>query len=235
MRKLTALPVAAVMAFGAVGIAQAVDPAQTVDVKTTSKSIKGEKAFKNATLAVTTTTTPKQGEAPFAVQRAVIHFDKALDFKFTKNYDGCTLAAVEGNTCSSGAKIGSGSARALAGGAGGQPVDDIKVTAYNGKNGKTVYLLVTEKAFSINKALVGTLKNDIGKFGKKLDLVIPATLQNVAGLSITLTEFKTKINKIAGKKPYVALRKCTDKSLDFKGDFFYSDGTRKTATDKQSC
>lgn len=231
MRKL-ALPLAAVMAFGAVGVAQAVNPDQGLDIKVSAT--KAKKKVTKTVLDVTTTTTPVQGEAPFAVQRAVIHFDKGLVFNPAK-FEGCTLAAVEGNTCSAKAKVGSGSAKALAGGAGGQPVNDITVTAYNGKGGKTIYLLVTEKAFSINKALIGTLKNDTGKFGKKLDVVIPTTLQNVAGLTITLTEFKTKINKTVKGVPYVGLKSCKDKSLDFKGDFSYSDGTSKSATDTVKC
>lgn len=231
MRKL-ALPLAAVVALGSVGVAQAVNPDQTIDIKV--GTTKAAKKVKATVLDVTTGTTPAAGEK-FAVTRAVIHFDSGLKFNPAK-FPGCTLAQVESLKCSSKAKVGAGSAKALAGGSGGLPVNDIKVTAYNGKNGKQIYLLVQESQFNIQKALVGTLKSDTGAFGKKLDVVIPSTLQSVAGLPITLTEFKTKISKrVAKGVPYVGLAKCTGKVLEFKGDFTYSDGTSKSATDTVAC
>ena len=80
--------------------------------------------------------------------------------------------------CPSGSKVGRGSATAVPS-TGGQVLP--KIAAYNGQNGKKIYLLVTEPTFQVKSVLDGTLKTDTGKYGSKLDVEIPPNLQNVGG------------------------------------------------------
>ena len=65
------------------------------------------------------------------------------------------------------------------------------ITAYNGPRsavGQKLFLLVKEPTFNVNAVLDGTLKPDTGKYGRKLDVLIPANLQNVAGIIIQWRE-----------------------------------------------
>jgi hypothetical protein len=233
LRKLALMTTALFALTG--GIAHAVNPAQTISVKVSPATAGTAQKAANVGLDVLTTTTPVAGEKAFAVTRAVIRFDKNLTFnpaKFAK----CDLAAVEnaaGTTCTSRSKIGSGSGQALAGGLGGVPAA-LNITAYNG-GGKTIYLLVENTTFNLKKALVGTLRNATGKYGKKLDVVIPAGLQTVAGLPITLTAFNVKVKGLSKGVPYAGLKGCSGGKLHFAGQFFYNDGSSKSATSSTSC
>jgi hypothetical protein len=234
MRKLALVTTLAV-ALSA-GLAQAVTPDQTMTIKTSPTKAGTKKKPRNVTLDVTTTTTPKANEPAFAVARAQISFDKNLVFN-AKKFPSCAQDKVEdpaGAKCPAGSKIGGGSAKALVGGPGGQNAD-LSVTAYNGPGGDTLYLLVKNQAFNVNKALVGTLRKGSGKYGKKLDVVIPGPLQQVAGLSITLTEFKVKVKATRKGVPYVGLAGCTGRKLNYTGAFFYSDGSAKRVDATSKC
>ena len=108
------------------------------------------------------------------------------------------------------------------------------ITAYNGGASK-IYLLVENTTFNLKKALVGTLKNASGKYGKKLDVVIPAGLQTVAGLPITLTSFNVKVKGTNKGVPYAGLKGCKGGKLHFSGVFFYNDGSAKRADSTTAC
>ena len=88
---------------------------------------------------------------------------------------------------------------------------------------------------NVNAVLVGPLKTDTGKYGRKLDVAIPQNLQNVAGIIITLTQFTTRVAGTAKGTPYVALKGCSGGKLSFKGDFFYTDNTNKSALNTANC
>jgi hypothetical protein len=239
MRKVALVCVAAVVGvLGITAVAFAIQGTQTISVKTTAtRAGTKSKPRSIGRITVQTNTTPVQGEAPFSTGRAVIHFDKNLVFGNSK-FASCKKSVVQSNpaNCPSGSRVGSGSAVAqLSTGGSVAPT----ITAYNGPrtssgNGK-LFLLVKEPTFNVNAVLDGTLKPDTGKYGRKLDVAIPQNLQSVAGIVITLTQFTTRVGGTAKGTPYVGLKGCSGGTLSYKGDFFYSDGTNKSATATSAC
>jgi hypothetical protein len=234
MRKVALICAATVVgALGITAVASAIQGPQTVAVSLqNNRAGTKEKVRSVSKLTVVTTTTPVAGEPPFATRRAVIHFDRNLVFGNSK-FASCAQSVVQANpsNCPSGSKVGSGSATAQPS-TGGQVFP--KIAAYNGPRGK-IFLLVTEPTFNVKSVLVGTLKTDTGKYGRKLDVAIPLNLQNVGGIVVTLTKFTTSVGGTAKGTPYVGLRGCTGGKLSFKGDFFYTDNTTKSATATANC
>jgi hypothetical protein len=239
MRKVALICAAAVVgALGITAVASAIQGTQTVSVKLLSnRAGTKEKPRSVSLLTVQTNTTPVPGEPPFATKQAVIHFDKNLVFGNAK-FASCSKTVVQTNPtrCPAGSRVGTGSAIARLS-TGGQVAPTI--TAYNGPrtasgNGK-LFLLVREPTFQVNAVLDGTLKPDTGKYGRKLDVLIPANLQQVAGIVITLTQFTTRVRGTAKGTPYVGLRGCTGGKLSFKGDFFYTDNSNKSALTTANC
>jgi hypothetical protein len=239
MRKVALLCVATLVgALGITAAAFAINGTQTISVKTTANRA-GSKSKPRSVgrITVITATTPAATDAPFATSRAVIHFDKNLVFGNSK-FATCRQSVVQSNptSCPAGSRVGSGTAVARLS-TGGQVSPTI--TAYNGPrtasgNGK-LFLLVKEPTFNVNAVLDGTLKSDTGKYGRKLDVLIPQNLQNVAGIVITLTNFTTRVGGTAKGTPYVGLRGCSGGKLSYKGDFFYTDNTTKSATTTSNC
>jgi hypothetical protein len=239
MRKVALICAAAVVgALGITAVASAIQGSQTVSVKLLSNRA-GTKAKPRSVgaLTVQTNTTPLPGEPPFATKQAVIHFDKNLVFGASK-FASCAKTVVQANpsNCPAGSKIGTGSAIARLS-TGGQVVP--RITAYNGPRNAAgnskLFLLVKEPTFNVNAVLDGTLKPDTGKYGRKLDVLIPPNLQNVAGIIITLTQFTTRVAGTAKGTPYVGLKGCSGGKLSFKGDFFYTDNTNKSALNTANC
>jgi hypothetical protein len=234
MRKVALVCVAAVVgALGITAVAFAINGTQTISVKTTvNRAGTKSKPRSVGRITVVTATTPAPTDAPFATSRAVIHFDKNLVFGNSK-FDSCRQTVVQTNptSCPTGSRIGGGSAVArLSTGSQVTPT----ITAFNGPSGK-LFLLVREPTFNVNSVLVGTLKTDTGKYGRKLDVAIPQNLQNVAGIIITLTQFTTRVGGTSGRTPYVGLKGCSGGKLSYKGDFFFTDGTSKSATTTSNC
>jgi hypothetical protein len=236
MRKLLLAAVAAtVAALVVVGVASAIQGTQGIKVTAVAK-VAGtkQKPRSMGKFVVTTTTTPAPGEPPFATSLAVISFDKNIvfggsKFKSCNDATGSTIDA----TCKS-AKVGGGAAKGVALG----QVENLKVTAYNGPKGNSIYLHVKGTTpLQIDSVIVGTLKNASGKYGKKLNVPIPSNLQQpLAGVFATLTTFSTSVGGTSKGVPYVGLKGCpSNKKLNFKGDFTYTDGTKKTATTTLPC
>jgi hypothetical protein len=236
MRKLLLAVVAAITAVLAVAaVASAIQGTQGIKVTATNKKA-GTKAKPKSLgkFVVTTITTPAPNEPPFATSLAVISFDKNIvfggsKFKECKDSTGATI-----DTSCKSAKVGGGSAKGVALG----QVENLTVTAYNGPKGKSIYLHVRGTApLDINSVIVGTLKNATGAYGKKLNVPIPANLQQpLAGVFATLTSFSTSVGGTSKGTPFVGLKGCPkDKKLKFKGDFTYTDGTKKSATTTLPC
>jgi hypothetical protein len=239
MRKVALVCAATfVGALGITAVASAIQGTQTISVKTVANRA-GTKSKPRSVgrLTVQTNTTPVPGEPPFATKQAVIHFDKNLVFGASK-FATCAKSVVQANprNCPVGSRVGTGSAIARLS-TGGQVSPTI--VAYNGPRNSAgnskLFLLVREPTFNVNAVLDGTLKPDTGKYGRKLDVLIPGNLQNVAGIVITLTQFTTRVAGTAKGTPYVALKGCTGGKLSFKGDFFYTDNTNKSALSTSNC
>lgn len=237
MRKSMLLAVASLAAvLCVVGIASAVNPEQTLIVKTAlSKAGTKAKPKSLGRITVQTPTKPAEGEAgTFATKTAVISFDKNIVLSASK-FPTCSLTQVEKDEtrCKTGSRVGSGSATAVFS---GQTIN-LLIKAYNGSTkGTKLYLLAQNSAFNINKALDGTFSSASGDYGKKLTVKIPTNLQQpVAGAYATLTDFKTSVGGTSKGTPYAALKGCTGGKLKYKGVFNYSDGTSKTATTTSKC
>lgn len=237
MRKLTLTAGVAAAAIGAVGVAQAVTP--TTSLKTSvSPSKKGtKKKPRNVKLSIELITQPKAGEPAFATSKTVVHFDRNLKFggKYVKT---CAKETVrtDDTKCPKGSRVGSGTASATA--AALNQTENLTVTAYNGPGGKSIeLLLVGDSPLPIHDVLEGKLSSDKGKFGQKLTVRIPDSLQQpVMGVYATLTDFKTVVKATGSKKrPYVGLAGCTKKKLHFQSDFVFSDNSKSKAVSTAKC
>jgi hypothetical protein len=225
---------ALILVLGTAGLAQAVQSGQTIDVKLAQgKAGTAAKPKSVGTLAVDMNVNVNPADAPFATKSAVIHFDKNLVFNTTK-FPSCTEAqARTGAAACTKAKIGSGKALGLALG----QQENLAITAYNGPGGKSILLHVKgAQPLDINTVIVGALKPDTGKFGRKLVVAIPSNLQQpLAGVFATLTSFVTKVGGSAHGTPYVALKGCSGGKLQFKGDFVFTDGSKQSPTSTTAC
>jgi hypothetical protein len=230
-------------ALGVTAVASAIQGNQTVSVSLQNNRA-GTKAKPRSVsrLTVTTGTTIVPGEPPWAATAATIHFDKNLKFNSSK-FPGCSQAVVQqdDSKCPKGSKVGGGSAVAtLFSGTAASGQQTPKVTAYNGKGGK-LYLLVVNTAPALRAVMVGSLRPDTGKYGRKLVVSIPTVLQNggLPGLTISLTQFRTSVGGTFEGTPFVALKGCSGGKLDYKGDFTFRDSTgavsSKSATSTGTC
>ena len=245
MRKVALICAAAVVgALGITAVASAIQGQQTVSVSLqNNRAGTSSKPRSVSKLTVTTGTSIVPGEAPWAATAATIHFDKNLVFN-SKKFPTCTVAQVQRDNakCPTGSKVGSGSAKStLFSGAAvsGNPAPT--VTAYNGPNNR-LFLLVVNTSPGVRAVMVGTLKPDSGKYGRKLDIpAIPPVLQNggFPGLTISLTQFKTSVGGTYKGTPFAALKGCSGGKLNYKGDFKFRDSaglqSATSATSTSNC
>jgi len=236
MRRI-ALVAAVGLASVAVGTAAAVDVQQGIKIKVTpnTKPKKGA-APKKIKLFVETTTKKNNDKEEFATKKATIHFDKNVVFANSK-YPSCNIdpaQALDESSCPAASKVGSGTG---VGQALGQ-TENLTITAFDGPGANKFYLhVVGRQPLEIDAVLDARLANDTGKYGKKLVVPIPKNLQQPSsGVFATLTRFTTTVNASAKGQPYAALKGCpTSKKLSFKGDFEFTDGDKKSATDTFAC
>jgi Rieske Fe-S protein len=235
MRKMTLTALAAATALGAVGVAEAVTPTTTLKASVSPTKKGTAKKPKNVKLSIELITTPTPGEPGFATRTTTVHFDKNLAFG-PKYLPSCSAGQVQSDDtkCKKGSRIGTGSAQGVALGA----TENLTVTAYNGPGGNKIELLVVGSTpLPIHSVIEGKLVSDKGKFGKKLVVNIPTELQQPApGAYATLTDFRTAVKGTGSKKrPYVGLKGCTKKKLNFQADFVFTDGTTSKATTTSKC
>jgi hypothetical protein len=236
LRKKLALALAGalIVALGVAGVAQAVNSKQTIAVKLAhNKAGSKSKPKTVGDLTVDLKVAVDPSDQPFATKSTVIHFDKNLVFN-TSKFASCTEAqARTGAAACTKAKIGSGKAIGLALG----QQENLDITAYNGPGGKSILLHVKgTQPLDINTVIVGALKPDTGKFGRKLVVTIPSNLQQpLAGVFATLTSFVTKVGGSSHGTPYVALKGCSGGKLQFKGDFVFTDGSKQSPTSTTAC
>jgi hypothetical protein len=235
LRKKMALALAGalILALGTAGLAQALTSKQTVAVKLAqSKAGTAAKPKSVGMLTVDMKVAKDPADAPFATRSVVVHFDKNLVFN-TAKFPSATEAQVRSGHAPSKAKVGSGSASGLALG----QVESLKVTAYNGPKGKSILLHVSgQTPLMIDTVIVGQLKADSGKFGRKLVVTIPDNLQQpLTNVYATLTSFLTKVGGSANGTPYVALKGCSGGKLQYRGDFVFTDGSKQSPTATSTC
>jgi hypothetical protein len=233
MRKVALLATTAIAALGVTSTAWAVNADQTISVKLKPTKAGTKKKPANVKITVQTDTKPLDA-TPFATSLAVIHFDKNLVFN-PKKFKSCSAQTIQADesTCPKGSKVGGGTS---IGSAIGQ-TSHLKVTAFNGPKGKFMLHVTASTPLQIDGVIQATLKKDTGKFGYKLMVPIPDNLQQpVPGVFATLQQFITSTSGTSKGVPYIGLIGCPkSKKLTFKGDFTYSDGSKKSATTTVKC
>jgi hypothetical protein len=167
----------------------------------------------NAVLHIDTDPT---GNQPDIAPVTTIYFAKQIK-QNAKLIPSCKPAEIDGlpafpAKCNK-AKVGTGTASALAGSpgspAGNSVKEDLNVTAVNGAGGKQILLVLNSApgapvAIS-NRVVPGTLGKGSGVFGYTVAFAIPEDLQTQLGLSIALTDFHVNITpkpftvKVKGK------------------------------------
>src|SRR5437763_1855856 len=166
------------------------------------------------------------GKQPNVAPTTKLYFPKQL-VQMAKYFPACDGSKLDGQStvpasCKK-AVIGGGTATA-SGGAPGQPInpattENLTVTAYNGKGGKQLLLVVNGSSpLQIsNRVITGKLGSGSGKFCYTVTFTVPADLQFQLGLQVALTHFDVKLSpktipaEIHGKKEqvnYLSAKKC---------------------------
>jgi hypothetical protein len=153
-------------------------------------------------------------------------------------FPSCSADQVRTRRCSSNAKIGSGS---LTGGAAGGIVQQLKMTAYNGKGYAMLLLVEGATPLRIDAVVRGTIRSsDEGKYGMSLLLDVPENLQQpVSGVFATVTNFSLKVDrkrKIKGKTvSYVSTAGCVGGRWPFAATVTYRGGTTDSGSTSTRC
>src|SRR3954453_5814909 len=236
MKKL-AIAVTGALALAGIGagISSAVNPDITIQASMSPTKHGTKKKPKVTKLVVKLATTPRSDEPAFAASDTIVHLGKELVFN-GKALKTCSAAQVQSDDtkCPKGSRVGQGKAAGTALGL----TENLTVTAYNGPGGNKLELLVDgQTPLQIHSVIEGKLQTDSGKFGKKLVVAIPETLQQPApGAYATLTDFRTTVKGTGSKKrPYIGLSGCAKKTLNYKSDFVFTDGTTSTASATSKC
>jgi len=180
------------------------------------------------------------------VTKAQIFYDKNIKFD-SKGIPTCNSSQLQSTTtaqakaaCGS-AQVGSGQAKVQVGGD-PNPANTVPavITAFNGKpNGaKPVILLHTRvDALGSTQVLVGTVNRVSGRYGYRLDVVVPPLPLNTAATLFDVTVSHSPTHVGGTRHNYIS-EKCGDanKTWDYKGTFTYSGGQAPiTVTDTQKC
>jgi hypothetical protein len=145
------------------------------------------------------------GSQPDTAPVTTIYFPKQIK-QNSKYLPSCTQADIDGKTslpakCNK-AKVGAGTAKALAGTPGdpasNSVTENLNVGFFNGPKGKQVLLVLNSQPGApvaiTNRVVPGDLGPGSGNFGYVVNFKIPADLQNQLGLSIALTDFVVQIS-----------------------------------------
>ena len=243
MRKLGLIAATVAASVGITQFAQAIEVNQGLSVGTKGgKGTKKKPRVLKFSVTTSTNAVDMEKDGTYSTKSAVIHFDKNLRFNPTK-FPTCALkiVATKPEKCPKGSLVGTGLAKATVGE--GQIKVNPSIKAYNDKGGKLNLALIAKPGeVDSSGILVGKLKKDSGKdYGQKLDVPIPAKLQEQLGLKITLTKFTTVISnktvKVKGKKyGYVESIGCPKGGrYKFGGDFKYSDASGAKVTTTAKC
>jgi hypothetical protein len=152
--------------------------------------------------------TDPPGQQPESAPVTSVYFSKNIKPN-AKYFPFCNRGEIDGNAtfpakCNK-AKVGTGTAQALAGSPGNPSTqsvkEDLNVTAVNGPSGKNLYLVLNSQPGAPvaiqNRVVPGTLVKSSGAFGFLVRFTIPQDLQEQLGLAISLTDFNVVISNSA--------------------------------------
>ena len=199
LRGSAAIALAIAALFGLTTVAQAATVAK-LDLSLSPSKAGTKKKPRAAKLNFAFTLGTDDGTSPATAKEVVVSFGKGIRFNSAR-FPSCTLAILNTKgpkACPKGSKVGTGSAVALVGGTPGEPppstTETLKITTFNGPKGKTYLLFLDgDSPAPIKQALVGKLSRAGGAYGYKLDVTIPANLQQpITGVFAPLVDFKIK-------------------------------------------
>jgi hypothetical protein len=196
--------------------------------------------------------TDPSGLQPETAPITSVYFAKQI-VNNAKYFPFCNRSEIDGQQtvpakCAK-AKVGTGTASALAGSPGspssGSVKEDLSVTVVNGPKGKSLFLVLNSQPTAPvaiqNRVVPGTVVKSSGAFGFLVRFDIPADLQEQLGLAISLTDFKVaisgtpkkvKVGKVFKKIAYLQLNGCKG-TLPVKAISYFRDtgtGTPKPVT-----
>jgi hypothetical protein len=216
---------------------------QRLDASVTPSKAGTPKKPKPIQLLVELTGSTDDGSVPPASKHVITRFGKGIVFNGAP-FPSCTLETLNDankgpSKCPPGSKIGTGEATAHIGNDPTGPDEQLVVTVFNGPKGKsTLFHLKGTAPVAVNAAFAGSIKKDSGKYGYKLDVVIPKSLYNPVGTTYTpLTHFKVKIKattKVKGKTVgLLATVGCPKgKKWPFKGEWEYANSPARDTAEK---
>jgi hypothetical protein len=204
VRRLVLLTAVAVMSITAV--AYAVTDTVTYTAKVSYKGKPTTKKPANLTYTgILHIDTDPPGQQPEGAPTTSVYFAKAIKNN-AKYFPFCNKSEIDGqpafpSKCNK-AKVGTGTASALAGGPGNPAAnsvkEDLSVIAVNGPKGGTIYLVLNSQPGAPvaiqNRVVPGTVVKSSGAFGFLVRFDIPADLQEQLGLTVSLTDFNVKIS-----------------------------------------
>lgn len=152
-------------------------------------------------------------------------------------FPACDADQVRARRCSSGARIGAGK---VVGAAAGGIVQNLKITAYNGKGYALLLHIEGSSPLRIDSVLRGTIRSGDGQYGMSLLNEVPENLQQpVAGVFTTVTEFSLKVDKkrkIKGKTvSYISTAGCSGGRWPFQATVTYRDGRTESGSTSSRC
>jgi hypothetical protein len=172
--------------------------------------------------------TDPPGQQPEGAPTTSVYFAKGIKNN-AKYFPFCNKTEIDGQAtipakCAK-AKVGTGTASALAGSPGSPSAnsvkEDLNVIAMNGPKGKTLYLVLNSQPGAPvaiqNRVVPGTVVKSSGAFGFLVRFDIPADLQEQLGLTVSLTDFnvkvsgtprKLKVGKVFKKIAYLQVTSC---------------------------
>jgi hypothetical protein len=173
--------------------------------------------------------TEPPGQQPDVAPTTDVYFDKgvrnnAAYFPFCNRSELDGVATIPAK-CQK-AKVGSGTAQAIAGTPGTAPavIEPLDVLAFNGPKGRNLWLVVKSAQGAPVQlpytVIPGTVRKSSGIFGFLVRFEVPENLQNQQGLDISLTDFKVtipskartiKIKRKKVKASYLQLTACRGK------------------------
>jgi hypothetical protein len=218
---------------------------QSIAVKITPKKLsKTEPTPVTLDVTTKTTSTTNPNGTPVPAVRAVVDFDKNTAI-FSKGYPTCEAGKLQSTSteialeaCKK-AKVGGGTATAFIPVGKQVFVENLTVTAFNGKpqGNKPVILLHAYGSSPVQttQVLEGTVSRyDKQGYGPRLDIKIPL----IAGGQGALTEFHATIFKkfkYKGKLRSYVTAMCKTKKLKSRGEFIFKDGETLTPTVTNGC
>jgi hypothetical protein len=240
MKKRIAPVVACAAALAVPAGAQA-EVIQDFTIKASPTKASTKKTKRSVTLSVSTGTRDTTGAQPPTTKKATLFFPRGSVWNggmFPKCAASKINAAKSTEDCPSGSIIGSGKAAGLAPG----PItqNDLKITVTNAGSGGVNMFVEGTSPLRIQSNIAAKIKRVSGKYGIRLDVPIPANLQEPApGVPVAITLFEVKVGKSARikkkRRGIIEINRCDGGKWSGEGTFEYVNAPNYSASRTIRC